>query len=191
MNIVTFILLLTIGAVLGPLLDSFHVFYGVSAYPYATGPIPMAGWVIPEFGLAAVLVGWSHLWADRMLRRDQRVLLSRSKTAVGLIGFSALYILSALLYPNGGLTAFVLILGVLTLWWAFDRTPQGILLAVITAVAGTSVESTLSHTGHFLYTSPDIAGVPYWLPLLYMGASIGVGNLARALTKHPGSSSNR
>ena len=67
------------------------------------------------------------------------------------------------------------------MWYVSDKTWQGFVLAILTAIVGTGFEMVLTTTGHFYYTQPHILGVPVWLPLLYICASIAVGNLGRKL----------
>jgi hypothetical protein len=68
-------------------------------------------------------------------------------------------------------------------WLLLDRTWQGVVLAILTAIVGTLVEITLVRLGAFWYLPPKDAlfGVGSWLPWLYFSASVAVGNLGRFL----------
>jgi hypothetical protein len=60
-------------------------------------------------------------------------------------------------------------------WLRWDRSALGLVLAALTAVAGTAVEMLLAGVGAFFYVEPWFGGVAGWLPLLYCCASVGVG----------------
>jgi len=77
----------------------------------------------------------------------------------------------------------LLALGALAAWFALDRTWQGFLEGMLTAIAGTFVEIVLVRNGVFSYLPPNdsILGVASWLPWLYFCASVALGNIARAL----------
>jgi hypothetical protein len=108
------------------------------------------------------------------------VTLGRSQVAWGLAAFLALWAASGLVKPTpAGL--WVLVPGALAIWWAFERTVVGIVLAFATASCGVAIEASLVSTGTFAYVAPDAGRVAAWLPWLYVAASVAVGNLARWL----------
>lgn len=171
--------LFILGAGLGALYDSFHVWFGVTGYANPT-LFHLSWWVFPEFGLAAVLIGISHPWGDKLLNRphaDQ----SWSEIFFDILCFGFIYLLSAALAPHPILCALTLLTGNALMWHVSDKTWQGVVLAILTAIIGTGFEMALTTTDHFFYTHPHILGVPFWLPLLYTSASMTVGNLGRKL----------
>ena len=67
-------------------------------------------------------------------------------------------------------------------WWGFDRTAQGLVMACLTAVAGPAAEIGLINIAHlYAYASPDVLGVPTWIPWVYFCGSPAVGLLARTV----------
>ena len=67
-------------------------------------------------------------------------------------------------------------------WWGFDRTAQGLVMACLTAVAGPVAEIGLINIAHlYAYASPDVLGVPTWIPWVYFCGAPAVGLLARAV----------
>ncbi len=90
-----------------------------------------------------------------------------------------LWIGSGLIPASNGVIALVLAAGAALLLWAFDRTWQGVVLAVGTGLGGVVVEATLVRVGLFHHTRPDVLGLPVWLPFVYFGGSVAIGNLAR------------
>jgi hypothetical protein len=99
----------------------------------------------------------------------------------GLLIFGILYFASGFLPVS--LKFYFILGGALLIWLLFDRSWQGALLGLGTGLAGSCVEITLTHFDYFHYTSPDRWGIPYWLPFLYVGASVAVGNLGRKLSE--------
>jgi hypothetical protein len=171
--------LFLLGMILGPLMDGFHTHSGTAYYPRPWKWM-MAWWVPLLFGTATVTIGLSHLDFDKWLRRVQR---NHSWFAVwsGIVCFAALYFASAYLSIDETQKLSVMIVTAFLVWYVLEKTYAGFLFALVIAAIGTAVESLLGHAGLFIYTKPDMFGVPYWLPCLYVAASVAVGNLARKL----------
>jgi len=74
----------------------------------------------------------------------------------------------------------------LAMWWALDRTWQGVVAALATALGGCATEVALSHAGLFHYTHPDVLGLAQWLPWNYVAAAVGLGNVGRWLAEPAG-----
>lgn len=81
--------------------------------------------------------------------------------------------------------ALVLAVGAGAMLAAFDRIWQGAAMALGTGVGGVVVEATLVRLGLFHHRRPDVGGLPVWLPLLYVGGPVAIGNLARAWARAP------
>jgi hypothetical protein len=176
-NIRSSLILFFTGAVLGSIFDGFHTHSGTTFYPHPWF-LKMAWWVPLLFGAATWAIGDSHVKMDRVLARDKRG-MSGSRVIIGLFIFGIIYFNSGFIHNS--LKFYFTIGGALFLWLIFDRTWQGVLLGLLTGVAGSCVEITLTHFHFFQYTSPERWGIPYWLPFLYFGASVAVGNLGRLL----------
>lgn len=174
------LLVLVIGGLLGAACDQIHVQFQVLVYPHPD-VLQQAWWVAPNFGAAAlaILLGSSPLvaLARQRFAREPSVL----DLAAAWIWFLTAYFASGVLQtsPTLLLTLFV------TTWLArilprADRLPlliHGIVLAFI----GSSVEAALSHAQLFHYLHPGVAGVPIWLPGLYLHGSPLAMSIARRL----------
>ena len=174
-NIASSAILFITGALLGSFFDGFHTHSGTTFYSHPW-ILKMAWWVPLLFGSATLAIGDSHARFDSLLGRNKEI-PSWTAVFVGLIIFGMIYCASGFLPQS--LKFFFTLGGALFLWLLFDRTWQGIMLGVGTGLAGSLVEITLIHFDYFHYTNPDHWGIPDWLPLLYFGASVSVGNLGR------------
>jgi hypothetical protein len=171
--------LIFLGALVGPLLDRAHAWTGAIAYD---GPVTFLGvpwWVSLVYTGAALGIGLTHPLLDRALRRPQKVALGPGVLAAGFVGMSALWIASGLIPGSNAAIALVLAAGAAAMLAAFDRTWQGAVLAAGTGAGGVAVEATLVRLRLFHHARPDVLGLPIWLPLLYVGGSVAIGNLAR------------
>lgn len=174
-------------AVLGSLGDSAHVHAQVDGYPSFHPLIPILNvpyWVPLEFGFAGFLIAWLQPKIDRMLGRPPRETTKRKKwLAIG--GFFVLYLASAFmpLATPGPKDAFMAI-GGLAVWKLCDGKIGGIADAVLCAVVGCLVEIVLVKLGVFFYYPgfSQLAGVPSWLPWLYLAASVAGGSLGATVT---------
>jgi hypothetical protein len=156
-----------LGSVGGVLCDQIHVQGDVLRYrtPRLGG---QAWWVGPQFGVAMLAV-------LRSARVAGRGATSPVRHGSGSAWFLGAYLASAVFRRSPRLLASAFVAA----WVARmarhpDRArlvPYGLLLAL----AGTAYESRWSATGAFTYTAPDVAGVPIWLPGLYLhGAPLAV-----------------
>lgn len=76
-------------------------------------------------------------------------------------------------------------LALLAAWW-LARVVRGrpawlIVFSLVMALAGSAFEAGWSALGFFYYRHPDIAGVPRWLPGIYLHAALLAGPLERTL----------
>ena len=76
-------------------------------------------------------------------------------------------------------------LALLAAWW-LARVVRGratwlIAYSLVMALAGSAFEATWSALGFFYYRHPDVAGVPRWLPGIYLHVALVAGPLERVL----------
>lgn len=174
-----------LGTTVGTLLDAVHVWTKTAGYAgVAKVPVLEVAWYVPpEFALAGVVVGMLRPEFDEELRR-KRSDLPAWKVLAGMVLLVVVWGASALfgLWGMGNVTITAVLLPVGAAgWYAFDRTKQGVIAALLTALLGVGVESALTYTGSYYYTRPDFIGVPVWLPVVYVTACGAVGNLGRFL----------
>ncbi|MEZ4298484.1 MAG: hypothetical protein R3B70_26265 [Polyangiaceae bacterium] len=99
---------------------------------------------------------------------------------------AALWVASGLLPGSNAVIAVVLGVGAAAMLAVLDRTWQGVVLAVGTGLGGVVVEATLVKAGLFHHRRPDVLGVPVWLPVVYFGGSVAIGNVGRWLARAEG-----
>ena len=173
------IVLFLLGAVLGPVLDYLHVVTGAIRY---MDPARFVPWWVPIVYISASLsIGLTHPMADKLLRRRTPAQLTGARVAAGFVGFCAIWFASGAIPLGSGAVALLLAPASLALWWWLDRTVQGLAMAAGTAAGGVAVEVVLTRAGLFAHTHPDVLGVAFWLPCIYVAASVGIGNLGRWL----------
>ena len=173
------LVLVLLGATVGPALDGIHVRTDTLVYP-TPDFLRMEWWVPPLFAAAGLAIGLARPLWERML--DRRTATPRAPVvALAMAIFIASYALSGLLPWAWSSVALVLAVLAAVTWAVCDRSGLGVFLAGSTALLGTSVEIMLVREDLFAYVRPDIAGVPGWLPWLYVTAAIAVGNLGKYL----------
>src|SRR5262245_22716718 len=121
------LLLFILGAILGSFYDGFHTHSGTTYYP-DSWILKMAWWVPLNFGLAILAVANSHVLIDRVLGRPDRP-QSWVSVVLGLFLFGVVYWLSGFL-PTDSMKYLWVYTGALLIWLMFDRTWQGLVLAL-------------------------------------------------------------
>ena len=167
-------------------------------------------WVPILFGLAGIILGVSHPLLDGVIDSSSSYPSSSSSSSARLqnsqiknpswflILFGiALYVLQY--YISGVMEEPLLgdkLLGVVptidvvlataggALWYILDKTPQGFLMASLTAICGPLLEIVLINTLHlYHYSHPDWANaIPSWIVWVYFGGAPAVGNLGRKIS---------
>jgi len=169
-----------LGATVGTLFDWEHVVHGAIAY---TRPVPLgiAWWTPLLYSGAALAIGLSHPMADRWLERLEVRPRTPLRLATAMICFLGIWYATGALPLSSAIVAALLMPPSLGVWWAFDATRAGLAMAITTALAGVGVEATLVGLGVFRHRSPDVFGVAWWLPSIYIAGSVAVGNVGRVL----------
>jgi hypothetical protein len=181
--------LFVFGGLGGAMCDQIHVQAGVLSYPtpWLAG---QAWWVGPNFGLATLLIALGTLpFAAPLAARAPAAPRGR-EIAVAAALFVAAYLASGLLAgsPRALALGYALTFAA-RLWPRPERGPLA-LYAVGLAIGGTSYEAALAGTGAFAYAAPELAGVPLWLPGLYLHgaflAALVLRKLAGSASPTPG-----
>lgn len=169
--------LFLVGAPVFCVLDGFHTFSGTTEY---TDPwlLRMAWWTPVLFG--SVVAGGGAIYAIGHLRmRGPSELPSWPALGAALSCFGALYFATGFWKAESPIKLAAVMLGAALMWAIADRSWQGAVLCIVSAVGGCAVEITLVSLGAFRYLEPDVLGVPWWLPGLYVAAGPAVGQLGR------------
>ncbi len=159
--------LFVFGGLGGALMDQIHVQFGVLAYqvPAVFG---QAIWVAPNFGLATLIMYLATVLWVRQAETAEPAPVDGRTIAREAGWFVAAYFASGLFqHATWALAAAYVLL--------FARRMIGrkdalwlTLHAVGLGLGGSGFESVLSSTGVFWYEHPDVAGVPVWLPGVYL-----------------------
>ena len=174
------IVLALVGAAVCTVGDHLHATHGVLYYAH-----PVAwdqAWWVPLLFAGASLAAVAGATLPRRLlgSRDERAATGRELAGDG-IAFATAYAVTSFLpadRPN-------VTLALLSAWW-LARVVRGratwlIVYSLIMAVSGTAFEAGWSALGFFWYRHPDFAGVPRWLPGIYLHAALIAGPLERTL----------
>ena len=159
--------------------------------PVQLGPLSTSALVPPLLGTFYVVLGFMTCTADNLFPGPATVAAKQRAEAdlyVALCfgALAAALTCSAVLYehqwPRGEILA--LLAGISAVNWAmFDRTMQGLVLAVVCGLGAPAAEVVLMAASHcWHYSRPDLGGIfVSWVPLCYFFYTPAVSNLARYL----------
>lgn len=168
------LVLVVLGATLGSALDAIHSHFG--AVSYTTPVFAKTAWWVP-----LLFAGAYGTAIGRPLIAPQEPSLPGWKVVLGMALFIGAYWLTVA--PVSWLVRCVLLSAIFVGGWTVcDRRPLGWLIAALAAFFGPVVEITLLRAGVFVHHEAHFLAIPYWLPLIYACASVGLGALARWLT---------
>jgi len=171
----TILILACIGATFGVLLDALHSHFGATSY---TDPFfAKAAWWVPLLFAGAYIAG--------ILRPlfDQGPAMSTNKAALGMGLFALAYALTVA--PIDLSSRVALLIAIFATGFHFcDPSRACLTVSLIGGFSGPFIESMVVRSGAFVHHEAHIAGVPVWLPVLYMNAGVGLGTLALWLVQN-------
>ncbi len=166
------------GAMICTVCDHLHVATGVLAYPHVAfwGE---AWWVPLLFGAASVAIVASASGTRRLFSAPALPVPSVRRVAAGGVAFVTAYAFTAFGHELPNVVAAVLA----GFWLARALQAPAWLVAysIATAVGGSAFEATWSALGFFRYLVPDLAGIPRWLPCIYLHVAFLTADLERLL----------
>lgn len=180
-------------AILGPLLDNYYSQLHVLSYKNPIklhllfGRIPInvttAPFTPPLFILAGCIIAIGVLWInDEYVPKAEEVSVPRALASIA--SFSAIYYLSACL-PCTALavaTGPILVFFSALQWYVLDGYAGGLIMGLLTAIAGPAIEMALINLGHlYSYSQPEFGGIPLFVIPVYFAGGSAVGNLALAV----------
>jgi hypothetical protein len=156
--LVRWVVIALVGAIAGVLCDQIHVIGGVIVYrdPLLFG---QPWWVPVQYGLAAV-VGYVGAWHAN--GASERILVASA-------WFLGAYLATAVFqrWP----LPLALALGVIGLARTIRLGGRSLVFGLAVALSGLVWEAGLTSTGAFSYRHPNLVGVAFWLPALYVNAA--------------------
>jgi hypothetical protein len=173
------LILLLIGATIGPVLDALHTFPGATHYA-APQFLKSVWWCPPLFAGAALALGFGRLFTERLLRVplvDPGMKTASLSMTLFVLGYAA----SGFLPVSEVLKAALLLAAALVVFVRLDRSLAAALCALGAGLGGWVVEHTLVGQGLFFHRDTFLDGIPLWLPPLYFLAAFAVGHLVRRL----------
>jgi hypothetical protein len=167
------------GAVICTVCDHLHVVTGVLAYPHVAfwGE---AWWVPLLFGAAAVVIVASAASVRGLFGAPPLPSPSARRVAAGGVAFVTAYAFTAFGHELPNVVA-----AVLAGFWiarALQAPAWLVAYSVVVAVGGSAFEATWSALGFFRYLVPDFAGIPRWLPGIYLHVAFLTADLERILS---------
>jgi len=146
-------------------------------------------WYIPIlYAIGSLMYGLLVPKLDKIFNspRCKEEVLSWAAIIICIFFFIQIYYFSCVVKVEPWRMTLVILGFAFFMWLLFETTWQGVLIMAISAVVGTICELILIHTFKaYIYTHPDIFGIPLWIPVHHMTASIAVGNVGRVLSFKP------
>lgn len=166
------------GAVICTVCDHLHVVTGVLAYPHVAfwGE---AWWVPLLFGVASVVIVAGAAGVRRIFGAPSLPSPSARRVAAGGVAFVTAYAFTAFGHELPNVVGAVLA----GFWLARALRAPAWLVAysIVVALGGSAFEATWSALGFFRYLVPDFAGIPRWLPGIYLHVAFLTADLERLL----------
>ena len=130
-----------------------------------------------ESSLVPLALGFFGLGTGYLIANGEKRRFTPRADLIGAVVFAGLYWLSGYLPGTNVVKLAVLLTGAVLLWLLNDRLVGTIGLGLVAAVLGPTTEIILVHLGAFAHLQPDFAGIPMWLPALYVASAPGVAPL--------------
>jgi len=174
------LILVLCGAAICTVLDHLHATHGVLYYVH---PVVWAqAWWVPLLFAGASLAAVAGATPIRRLFGGGT---APAPTVREVAGDGIAFIVAYAFTSFAPADAPNVTLALLAAWW-LARVVRGratwlIAYSLVMAVAGSGFEALWSSLGFFYYRHPDIAGVPRWLPGIYLHVALVAGPLERVL----------
>jgi hypothetical protein len=174
------LLLACVGAVVCTVCDHLHATHGVLTY---THPVfwDQAWWVPLLFAAASI----AAVAGATPVRRIFGARAAQAPTVREIAGDGLAFIVAYAYTSFASADQPNVTLALLVAWWLArvvrDRPAWLIAYSLLMAVAGSAFEGGWSALGFFHYVRPDVAGVPRWLPGIYLHVALVAGPLERVL----------
>jgi hypothetical protein len=139
-------------------------------------------WSPVGFGVATSLAIMLFVALDRLLHAQ--IDYQGGKLVLEYLLLALVYTLILLFRSSPYLLSLGLLL-LMVLRLIFFHQPWDVLVFLIGACAGPTVELILTNLNLYFFTEPDFLGMPYWLPLLWGAVGLAVRRLSWILSPPP------
>lgn len=149
------------------------------ARPYFLG---IAGWAPIAYGVGTGAAIFLFIALDRLL--SAQIDYQGRNLVFEYLLLATIYVLILLFRASPYLLSLGLLL-LLVLRLIFFHQPWDVLVFLIGACLGPTLELMLTNLNLYFFTEPDFLGMPYWLPLLWGGVALAVRRLSWVLSPPP------
>lgn len=139
-------------------------------------------WIAPSSGTMAALVGIIYPCTDVRLGKPhklQREWSSVAKCVVLFLGIS--HACAKIPFNSPKHIALFLAVSSLVLWWLFDRSKNGLGLAVLVTICFCAALQVIIYLGVFRNDEPDFLFARAWIPLYFFCGVVTFGSIGRQL----------
>lgn len=172
--------------VLCTLLDQVHVRTATLGYPHAV-LFGQDWWVLPNFMLGVIPALALYPWVARAMGEGADLAWREGAwrgVAVSLVLLSVVYASSGV-FNQHPRVLLVAMLAFYALRMGYEGSRSLLVVSVLMAIGGSSIEASLCALGKFYYRVPDGMGVPMWLPGVYLHGAFALRAVMRAVMPEP------
>lgn len=139
-------------------------------------------WIAPSSGTVAAVVGIIYPCSDIRLGKPHKLQREWSSVAKCVVLFLGISHACAKISFNSPMH-FSLFMAVasLLLWWLFDRSKNGLGLAVLVALCACAVLQSLIYLGVYKHGEPDFLYARSWIPFYFFSGVVTFGSIGRQL----------
>ncbi|KAI8906029.1 insulin-induced protein family [Gorgonomyces haynaldii] len=139
-------------------------------------------WVSLSSGFSAVFIGNVLALLDHWRGyRPRQTIVTTLRCLGSFIGLNVAVLKLAVTTSSTELAYITSTLSI-GMWFAFDRTAQGFLLALLVSTIGTFVVVKMVHLGYFTFARADMLGIDLYFPWILYSCVVCFGAIGRQLS---------
>lgn len=139
-------------------------------------------WIAPSSGTAAAVVGLIYPCSDIRLGKPHKLEREWSSVFKCVVLFLGISHACAKITFNSPMHIFLFMaMSSLTLWWLFDRSKNGLGLAVLVTMCACVLLQGLIYLGVYRNGEPDFLYARSWLPWYFFSGVVTFGSIGRQL----------
>ncbi|CAD5125048.1 DgyrCDS13292 [Dimorphilus gyrociliatus] len=141
-----------------------------------------AWWVAPACGFLATVIGLLYPFIDNFLGQTHKHQPDWSSVMRCIAIFVGINHASAKLeFHNNIQLSLTLAAMSIGLWWLFDRSRSGFVLALLIAIVATVMALVLVYSGILSYTEPRLEYMRSCIPSIFFSGGVTMGSIGRQL----------